>query len=133
MIKASELRIGNWVMNPNTKTKHKISSIDLNDMELKYKEREGILLTQEILEKCAFTKHSNSNEFWNHWVAKNGWDIGEWVHNSKVAGFEEKGVCYWVENYVAIRYVHQLQNLFFALTNEEIIYNPNIKIINNEA
>ncbi len=85
---------------------------------------EPIKLDNDILIKCGFEKHKNSNEYWNYWVLKNGWHISEWIQPNQMAGFEEQGVCYWGEEFNPVKYLHQLQNLFYALTNTEIEYKP---------
>ena len=81
---------------------------------------EGELISPAWMEQLGFEKHSNSNEFWNHWVLPNGWHISEWLQDNKVAGFEEKGVCYWGECFVPVKYIHQLQILYFSVAAQHL-------------
>jgi len=47
-----------------------------------------------------------------------------WMGEGKPGGFEEPGVCYWGDGYLAVRTVHHLQNLYFALTGDELTLKP---------
>lgn len=78
-----------------------------------------IPISPEILLKCGFTKHENSNEYWNFWILSNGWHISEALHTEPSAGVKT-GLCYWSDEYIEIKYLHQLQNLYFALTSQEM-------------
>lgn len=124
MIQPQELRIGNWVnVSGNTidtyqTSKPKQVSIEfLNAIKIENDERpDGILtwfspipLTPEILEKCGFVKYEpmmyRLKEGW-HWIAV---DTNSLYINGKQV--------------VLIEYLHQLQNLYFALTGEELTIN----------
>lgn len=118
-MKADELRIGNWYLgasrgNPLQATARFIQQLD-----------EGLLncspipLTPEILEKCGFIKF---NGF--YWVS---------ITNLK----SELHIQFYGKDYVStlrgqfcdlildkIDYLHQLQNLYFALCGEELIFKP---------
>lgn len=145
MLTAQELRIGNWVMNHHEDGNPKPVKVDgvfrdrngFKGYAIQSGPLTGLLssdiaddpyfspipLTPEILEKAGFELHENSNEFYDHWVHKTGWHFSIWKKDEQVAGFEEKGVGYWGEIYVAVRSIHQLQNLFHALTGEELEVN----------
>lgn len=105
MIKANELRIGNWVH--AFKTEWSIQGDDFKYEEMPY---DPIPLTREIIESCGFEKHTlgynslNSNI--NLYQMKEGLPI----------------LPCWKENVIGkeIKYLHQLQNLYFALTQTEI-------------
>jgi len=130
---AKELRIGNWVKD------NKGSFIPVEDITEKginiewyheltceawdYDDLYPIPLTPEILHKAGFEKHRDSNEYWNHWVLKNGWCVSEWIWHCPIAGFEEKGVCYWGEEFIPMRYLHSLQNFYFCHTSQELPIN----------
>lgn len=118
-MKANELRIGNWVFRTElSKTFHsKISAYTLSCAG-----HDGIIdflspipLTPEILEKAGFVKDSGID------VYKNG-RLRVWV------GARGKFLCYLIEentttgHYIPNSFValHQLQNLYFALTGEEL-------------
>lgn len=118
MIKAKELRIGNWV---DYKVKDNHVQLELNDFEEMNKNVDflgwmlkPIPLTEEWLIKFGFVRKDN-NEFKflhlkhasiqlhlikgkGYWLYKNGWIIGN-----------------------PMKYVHQLQNLYFALTSQELV------------
>lgn len=80
----------------------------------RYDSFEGIPLTEEWLLNLGFDKHSN-NPFWFKKkqlcislvgaVELISWDIQIFKIDTK------------------INFVHQLQNLYFSLTNEELVYN----------
>lgn len=139
MIDPKELRIGNWVRlgRPASKGEYLTSTIDWisaygernigllgNGLRNEPRHLEGIPLTMDILEKCGFVRHSNSNEFWNRWqLVENGWHISEWLQKHKVAGFEEKGVCYWSDHFIPVKYLHSLQNLYFCVVGKELEIN----------
>lgn len=124
MISANELRIGNLVNyegNPfyiwSEITKY---SVDLDDKETKhvkaaaFDELEPIPITEEWLLNLGFT----------NWVTSRGIENDYFVHNNL---FPVKINFYLPYNYlniyiggITLKYVHQLQNLYFALTGKEL-------------
>jgi hypothetical protein len=113
-MKASELRIGNSIMQDEDfvfVTYWRLKLIE--DGVLIYK---PIPLTEEWLLKLGF----KYKEWDNHFIIKNGdyfnsikkYDDG-WRYNTD----ESEATCYYL---TTIKYVHQLQNLYFALTGEEL-------------
>jgi len=68
-----------------------------------------IPLTPEILEKCGFVSNPYQDRY----------EFGD-IH-VEYCGFRD--IC-WVNGKPHIEYLHQLQNLYFALTNEELNYTP---------
>lgn len=103
MINASELRIGNWI-NHDTLGVTKVAGIT-KDADFF---AEPIPLTEEILQKCGFTGgytlSINHGEFW---YDKNILSVS---YGSQVEEGRE----------VPVKSLHQLQNLYFALTGEEL-------------
>ena len=83
-------------------------------------ECEPILLTEEWLLKFGFIKAKFSSEYWSHYSLINGWNVALSHHTEESSGVN-KDLVYWGDNYVELKYVHQLQNLYFALTGEELI------------
>lgn len=140
-MKATELRIGNWVqLNQFYDETGPLHRIFVEVKEIK-KERgytteyvvshvngttafddkflAPIPLTEERLLKFGFEIHSDYS-FRNFILPKNNFGVSQWMENKPVVGFEETGAFYWSYGFRKIEYVHQLQNLFHALTGEEL-------------
>lgn len=129
MIQANELRIGNLleyqsdVFKLDTvqeihsltwlrKNVHYIKQLSLDDLK-------PIPLTPEILERCGFIKCINADD--DVLFKKQYFEIEYMEFFS-----EEKNGFYYNNNMpheTHIRYLHQLQNLYFALTGEELELN----------
>lgn len=113
-MKANELRMGNWVQveydgilqEPEQVWKVTISSRDnyhtVNDWKIEA--LRPIPLTEEWLERFGFKKFKNHND----WSKR-----GVIIHGRKRGFVLRRSV-------PVIKYVHQLQNLYFALTGEEL-------------
>lgn len=115
MIAANELRVGNWirwkstgaierVYNIITNTKwHSGNDVDLNDAE-------PIEITEDILLNAGFVQVEM--QFWKDYMflQKIG---GDWTFG-QTPEYDESG------HITTIWYVHQLQNIWFALTGEEL-------------
>lgn len=111
-MKPQDLRIGNWVYRWNGLTQ--IRGIDLQELEDEIKAKEvtysPIPLTPEWLERFGFENYDYG-----------AWKLGEFL-------IDQSGGAYPLyikgqfDNTLAttIVYVHQLQNLYFALTGEEL-------------
>lgn len=114
-VKANELRIGNFVYNPNLKEFRCLDILDIRDFAEKrlYLDFESIPLTEEWLIKFGFTEEVNSQfvKFWrkNNITIYHRYDL---LPNEFILS----------EFDVKIQYVHQLQNLYFTLTGKELIY-----------
>lgn len=108
-MKANELRIGNLVYD-NLGGIVQIKGINT---ESDFSHLRPILLTEQWLLKFGFEKQMawtwrisiSSNKYLVYYVGEKGWSIG----NTNYSEFDCK-------------YVHQLQNLYFALTNKELIF-----------
>lgn len=105
-MKEQELRVGNYYIYKEDSEIQKIDdSYSLYLIAENIKDIEPIELTEGILLKCGFIPCSIID---NH--------------------FNISGMCIWKcndmflcdKNGVHIKYLHQLQNLYFALTNEEL-------------
>jgi len=127
MIKQNELRYGNMVnyggslnivlgiMSPypsndrfNGKVVVEINPPDSFNVTLD--ELSPIVLTPEILKKCEFEIYP-----WG-WVKKSSHDFGIRL-NLQTFYYAVSG-----NNPVRLKYLHQLQNLYYVLTGEELIY-----------
>lgn len=130
MIKANELRIGNYVQyNPDAVDKGteiiplQITAIDeeagfiLNDgFSNVYAENEvePIPLSSELLEQCGF--YNQKYEEWSAFAFKDTpicthYDGVEWIFKY---GYDSD------LSFAACEYLHQVQNLIFVLTGEEL-------------
>ena len=115
-MKANELRIGNWISNGHTN--HVISSSWLCDYLGSLGEHmktEPIPLTEEWLVRLGFERKEDHAPAIGvfHWY-ENTLVTLNWVSHEKC----------WVElddvDSITIKYVHQLQNLYFAITGKEL-------------
>jgi TATA-box binding protein (TBP) (component of TFIID and TFIIIB) len=120
-MKANHFRIGNWLFHSdNTPMKiakiesEKFAELNFNDCSIVL-EHKGIYyeskifpipITEEILLKCGFEKGKCYFSLENFDIDLKGW----FGFNNMVANAN-------------IKYLHQLQNLYFALTGEELEVN----------
>ncbi len=120
MINANELRIGNAVSDPIGLDKMVSIEVFKNIRDgLRYT---GISLTPEILEKCGFfvSFSSDPQDFNASKVYKlNNLEIYQPYEISNNFIFS-----YCEDKILELKYLHQLQNLVFALTNTELTYTP---------
>lgn len=128
MISAHELRIGNWINVGNVNIPRQVSLI--SDTYLCLKGNVGnyaietfdpIPLTPDILEKAGFVddKHLHWLEYSiNGRVSYLSLTCGnyQWVYTNQLADLEKYPV-------IRIKHLHQLQNLYFALTGVELEIN----------
>lgn len=120
MIQVNELRIGNWAKWGDTF--YRIEEV----INGNYDYLHPIPLTPDILEKCGFVAKENN------WFCKQYFTDCKEATEMMVIGINLKsGRCYIadVDEFspamiaYRIQYLHQLQNLFFALTGEELEVN----------
>jgi len=117
MIQANELRVGNWVSNGE-----KYFTVDASSMcDILYGVIDYIIepiqLTHEILEKCGF----NFNESIRHWAITWGTNGVHFIKKDEhYTGFSFQ---LGSHHYKVIDNLHELQNLYFALTGEELTIN----------
>ena len=110
MIQPNELRIGNWAVNYGQYVC--IEADDIVDCYHSPESYDPILLTPEILKKIGFKCADHTYMGGVVYYLKNI----QWV-------YREKGVCFVMVNGFPLShifYLHQLQNLYFALTGEEL-------------
>ena len=138
MIKANELRVGNCILIDDTNW-GKVISIEENRFATentyniytdgtsgdywKYDTDfvAGIPLTPEILEKCGFVKELGKIDIFIQgrlrlWLGVRGETLCYLVEEDTTTG-------HFIPNGIA--YLHQLQNIYFALTGEELKVNLN--------
>ena len=125
-MKASELRIGNYYMfaDYNGIVYRQVQEIKHNQFGLlsdydkvNFEICRPIPLTEEWVLKLGFEYHS----FDKNYVIKNkdGYcnsiknNDGEWCYNNDISDAN----CYFIRE---LKYIHQLQNLYYALNEEEL-------------
>ena len=119
MIDIKELRIGNYVQPINESGREAkigtvfaigryLVSVNSNNNPYDYHCIEPVLITEDILSKCKFVKQELDNTviYYNPLMELDAY-------------FRLNGVDYDVE----VKYLHQLQNLFFDLTGKELEVN----------
>lgn len=113
-MKASELRIGNYVYD----TLGKVNKIDLEAITYIVKELHNqvkpIPLTEEWLLKFGFVKSKVSSQFDKEKLT---------IQIANELEYHKKGRVYfnsWAILESQPKYVHELQNIFFSLTSEEL-------------
>jgi hypothetical protein len=134
MIKANELRIGNYVQDEHfrvgivksvsdrsvrVKMEHSTlkrdSNVDFDGLDI-----EPITLTPEILEKCGFEK-INKGLFkpvfgnYSHIFKTDFYPLSLEIEGNRIP----------LKN---IKYLHQLQNLYYTLTGEELNIEPTVQV-----
>jgi len=119
-MKTSELRLGNLVQyrGVTAKVSHIEKSFFYCESELIYFTRDGergvapIPLTEGWLLKFGFEKQSKRFYTLNNWVVeyREGTKLFNFVADEPID--------------IIVKYVHQLQNLYFALTGEELTLEP---------
>lgn len=135
-MKPNELRIGNFVYLKHCewdfKTPRKVNSttkpnlltlerVSVNRIE--YNSVKPIVLTEEWLLNFGFKKHKCNIGGADMWQGMDAWSINDnnWLfRGNPIYGLKLVG--YFNSN---IEYVHQLQNLYFALTGIELTYGDN--------
>lgn len=138
MIKATELRIGNKVFtdterdNPivtvlellgtYAKTSHKDYPCDVVKASIPYDRLHPIPLTPEIVGKCGFTLDDSENDA----VIYYGKDRDRFeLHTTLNGGDGYEWRLMYYGPYRVFEFLHDLQNVFFALTREELPVNLN--------
>lgn len=119
---ANELRIGNWYLMSgmgNNQFEQFINWTQALDFEAY---GQPIVLTSDILEKCGFKKNKNGepcieiNDIASHLELMVGVDNFHYPSFTQTPQGDEERTVYFNR----INSLHQLQNLYFALTGEEL-------------
>ena len=117
MIKANELRIGNYYKHPTSINDFDVME-DIDFISVMVNQFKPIPLTEEWLLRLGFTRHHE--DYGNDIVM-----LKSCVHQPREGMTykiypDELGSAEMPKNAKRIKYVHQLQNLYFALTGEEL-------------
>lgn len=117
-IKADELMIGNYIYAevglPSINI-HAVLAQDILDINNGLCKVGPIPLNPEILKKCGFEEVYKSPMHSTYWIENLSYYF--W-HEKKKQYAECKGI------QISIKYLHQLQNLYFALTGTHLTINP---------
>jgi len=117
MIKANELRIGNLVRYEDRNFKIYALSKELPCLDtieygigvVSYKTIQPIELTEDILIKCGFEWRNEHR------------GVGAIMDfNKQSIGLMENGEVRYLNCWVKLEYLHQLQNLYYCLTGKEL-------------
>ena len=112
-IKARDLRIGNFGIDRESR----ICIVE----ELSINEEPRILAISGGLTSLPVTPIPLTEE----WLLKFGFEKKSHSFVIYPVSIKKQGVAYfYVPTSIHLKYVHQLQNLFHSLTNEELIYKP---------
>lgn len=120
---ARELRIGNWVLfndySGGPLQPYQIQGDDISRAAVNGVYHEPIPLTPEILEACGFVKRKEMFYKGEYCININDRDVLVGSRGTIFNGDPNYGVGINYE----LKYLHQLQNLYFALTGEELTVN----------
>lgn len=121
---AEELRIGNWVYNSTTRNNMQVYPMMIPQLyniekecgSLKYSNIKPIPLSKEVLLKCGFEKEGDYGYIFFG-------EITNYILDEDIAGSYQVGVNHGsCTNFFSwdIKYLHQLQNLFYCLCGKEL-------------
>lgn len=114
-MKASELRLDNWIADKDTGKVFQVYTETFADIENGHLSAAPIPLTEEWLIKFGFevdakdtlrSQRIKIETSYLNWYDDGSYSIGKFPFTIPLSG--------------PIKYVHQLQNLYFALTGEEL-------------
>ena len=117
-MKTQELRIGNLIQQGEI-TMISNSNVWIDDDIFLTDEIEPIPLTEEWLLKFGFITF-DSKQIYNEWFLNFDGILKYKIFHSKYTGVEEFTMPH-SDKPIKLKHVHQLQNLYFALTGEELI------------
>jgi hypothetical protein len=129
MVRAEDLRLGNIVYGVSDRLEKIIAinnettvTTSLLKLDTPFEHYVGdlspVFLDEEILLKCGFVKERNQN-------GRNRFELGFYViyletQHTKPS-FHFKAMPDYFPELTEIKYLHQLQNLYFSLTNSELV------------
>ena len=120
MVNANELRLGNWVQHePYPDEIWQVDYKLFESIDLQLVECVGIPLTPEILEKAGFEK-LNTEMSGCKVYQKDFWRVAYSYRDENCFKLWHRQVSPPTWRLAEFAYIHQLQNLYFALTGEEL-------------
>lgn len=129
MVKENEIRLGNWFKDYSDKpfqfSKEEFLTLCLETAEVDEIIKEPIALTEEWLLKFGFEKHINETQIdgieMKLQISGYGRD-GSWFSSCGKLNGGLSVLCLCRGNYFSnnLEFVHELQNLYFCLTGQEL-------------
>lgn len=119
MIPLEQLRRGNWVDSPAGRGQVTVIGDDyarVNGMDDWDHDLQPIPLSPEVLAKCGFETDNITT-----WHPKMEWI---WLAPCGIEGYDAFTHGLSSGPTFQVKYLHQLQNLFFALTGQELSFTP---------
>jgi hypothetical protein len=128
-IKANELRIGNYIRSwgrrkqgaPAKITVPMLKTLSKIEPHMEYIAIQPLELTQEILEKTGFSLADSKESLWLINIdpqAKTYLTINQVTGSAAL--YDDLGSLHYTTIPKKCKYLHQLQNLYFALTGQEL-------------
>jgi len=129
MIPANELRIGNWAYDKKINRNIQFTSFfGLCNIESRPDDYDPIPLTPGVLEACGFRWNGDRGSSKHYFL--NGLRIAlpslvlSILRDCNAAGESQAGLCgKSIGDRIYLKHLHQLQNLYFALTGDELPVN----------
>ena len=118
-MKAEELRIGNMLSIPRLERVLTVSAIFKTHFVCE--DKDGIRFEESI--RINYQPIPLTEE----WLMKFGfenWDKNKWIDSNSVLTISKNGdnfLCLFNQRHIDIFHVHQLQNLYFGITGEDLI------------
>jgi len=113
MIDAKQLRIGNIILLQTSQGDYDVHIIEKGNEIDDNSRLSYIPITRQILENAGFTKANFEGE-----EIDNLWKLGRYFSATE---FPEVGIeVYCIGERVPAKYVHQLQNIYYAITGSEL-------------
>src|SRR5690606_18175024 len=115
-MESKELRIGNWVYNETTRENIEVYPMmipQLNRLDGTNHNIKPIPLTEELLLKCGFVKTGVLTLSFENFLFEICLDGDDFVKQQYTLRIN---VCFVIK----VKYLNQLQNLYFALTGQEL-------------
>lgn len=133
MVQSKDLRVGNWVQDEHGIIQYvyriwqegvelSADATGIEDLDYESKELFGIPLTNEILKKCGF-KEDIDGDFIIEYT-RIALIVVEGLENDWLVRYrQDVGIPYMAFNInTPMNYLHQLQNLYYCLTGDELQY-----------
>lgn len=135
MIKPNELRIGNaleyFVEDSLSESEWILNIVDADDIALACKDEyfnkyyRPVPLIPEILVKCGFKRHTYEMSGCKVWYLQDtSWRVAQSYRDENEYKLWHERVSPPTWNLKTLNYLHELQNLIFSLTGEELTFKP---------